>query len=86
MKYRIELLENWRPGGEFWTPGVYRVPEDFTKEKVATIDVKFRKISYKSPTSENKLLDVPENKGLKKTGVVKPSSSRRAAHLKLAKT
>lgn len=86
MRYKIELLENWRPKFEFWTPGIYRVPEDFSEEKVATINVKFRKISQKAPAPENKLLQVPENKGSKKTGAVNPSSSRRAEPLKIAKT
>ncbi len=88
MKYQIKLLENWRPKFEFWTPGIYRVPEDFSEEKVALINVKFRKITKKAPAPENKLLEVPENKadGLKKTGAEKPLSSRRAGRLKIKTT
>jgi len=88
MKYMIELQENWRPKFEFWTPGIYRVPEDFSEEKAAQMmrEVKARKISKKAPAPENKLMSVPENKAGKKTGEEKPSSSRRADRLKIGKT
>ena len=88
MKYQIELLENWRPKFEFWTPGIYRVPEDFSEEKAAQMmrEVKARKITRKVSSPENKLMKVPEDKGLKKTGAVKPLSSRRADRLKIKAT
>ena len=89
MHYEIELLENWRPNGKFITPGIYRVPEDFSEDKAAQMmrEVKTRKISRKAPAPENKALKVPENKatGGKKTGEDKPLSSRRAGRLKLPK-
>ena len=88
MKYQVELLENWRPKFEFWTPGIYRVPEDFSEEKAAQMmrEVKARKVSRKAPAPENKLLTVPENKAGKKTGAEKPLLSRRAERLKIGKT
>ncbi len=90
MRYQIELLENWRPKFEFWTPGIYRVPEDFSEERAEQIlrEVKSRKISRKAPAPVNKMMAVPENKASdgKKTGEDKPSLSRRAERLKLGKT
>jgi len=88
MKYQVELLENWRPKFEFWTPGIYRVPEDFSEERAAQMmrEVKARKISKKAPAPENKLMKVPENKAGKKTGAEKPSLSRRAERLKIGTT
>lgn len=33
MKYKIELTANWRPKGQFYTPGPYRVPEDLSEDR-----------------------------------------------------
>jgi len=73
MKYKIELTENWRPDRRsFFTPGVYRVPEDFS-ETMAERAVKeggARRLesSAKFPapkpkfTISNKIAVPPENK------------------------
>jgi hypothetical protein len=73
MKFKIELTQNFRPRGGFYTPGIYRVPEDLSEdlaeqavneggakrlEKLATFPAPKPKFAY----STKVLPAAPENK------------------------